>query len=357
MENFVYISIKNRVIFGTGSIKTLGDLLSESGRVRPFIVCTRSQTDNADNVRDLLQEKVSTIFSEAVEHTPIHVTEQALKLVKTSNADSVISIGGGSAIGLGKAISINAALYHIAVPTTYAGSEATPVLGETINGNKNTRVSDDILPNTIIYDANLSLSLPIHISAKSGINAIAHAVEALYAKDCDPVTITFAKQGVQVLAEALLEIIQQPGSQAARSTALYGAWLCGICLANVGMSLHHKLCHVLGGSLSLPHADTHAIILPHALAYNAPNVPEALRILAEALPDSNGDAINGLNLLLKRLDAPKSLRQLGMQEGDIERATDAALLKPYWNPRPITREGIKELIRRAWAGEMARADF
>lgn len=166
-----------------------------------------------------------------------------------------------------------------------------------------------------------------------------------------------ALEGTRALASGLPEIVANPSSQGARSKALYGAWLCGTCLGSVGMSIHHKLCHALGGSFNLPHAETHTAVLPHAISYNAPNIPDAMAKLAEALPDSNGDAIHGLNVLLSKLKVKRGVRDFGMEEKDVDKAADIAVGNPYWNPRAIERAPIRELIRRVWAGEAARADL
>jgi len=195
----------------------------------------------------------------------------------------------------------------------------------------------------------------VSLSATSGINAIAHAVEALYAQNGNPVVNLMAEEGVRALARSLPLIVENAEDKEARSDALYGAWLCATCLGLVGMSVHHKLCHVLGGTFNLPHADTHTIVLPHALAYNAPFIPDAMARLARAL--GNDDAVDGLNVLLAKLKVKRGLKEVGMPEDGIDKAADLAVKNPYWNPRPIEREGIRELIRRAWAGEPARADI
>jgi alcohol dehydrogenase class IV len=357
MEAFEYTANPSRVVFGNGTIAKLPDILSELKLSRPLLLSTPQQIGQADGVKGLLRGEVAGVFSEATMHTPLEVTERAVEFARSSNADSVVSIGGGSTIGLGKAISVRTGLHHIAIPTTYAGSEVTLILGETSGGLKTTRSDPKILPGTVIYDVDLTLTLPVGLSATSGVNAIAHAVEALYAKNTNPIINMFAQEGVKSLAASLPEIINEPSSPAARSTALYGAWLCGVCLGNVGMSLHHKLCHTLGGSFGLPHAETHTIVLPHALSYNAPKVPRAMEKLAEVLPGSNGDAVMGLNALLDKLNVKRGLKDFGMKESDIDKAADIAVSKPYWNPREIEREAVRELIRRAWAGEPARADL
>ena len=160
-----------------------------------------------------------------------------------------------------------------------------------------------------------------------------------------------------MLAESLPIIINSPSDIDARSAAQYGSWLCGLCLGSVGMALHHKLCHTLGGSFDMPHAQTHTIILPHALAYNSPKIPQVMKQLADVLPASNGDAIHGLNVLLTKLKVKRGLKDFGFKEEDIDRAAEIAVSNPYYNPRKIEKGPIRELIRRAFAGEEARADL
>ncbi|CAM1508644.1 Fc.00g054920.m01.CDS01 [Cosmosporella sp. VM-42] len=357
MESFEYTPNPSRILFGSGTITKLPQILSELGLQRPLLLSTPQQTRQAEDVQTILHCEVAGVFDNATMHTPVEITDQAVQLSKSSHADSVISIGGGSTVGLGKAIAIGTGLHHIAIPTTYAGSEVTPILGETVGGVKETRTDRKIFPGTFIYDIDLTLTLPVALSATSGINAIAHAVEALYARNGNPIVNIFAQQGIKALASALPQLLDQPKSQSARSSALYGAWLCGVCLGSVGMSLHHKLCHTLGGSFNLPHAETHTIILPHALSYNAGSVPTAMESLAAVFPGSSGDAITGLNTLLANLRVEKSLSALGMKEADIDRAADIAVSNPCWNPREIDRTPVRELIRRAWAGEEARSDI
>ncbi|KAH8878953.1 putative maleylacetate reductase [Thozetella sp. PMI_491] len=357
MDAFEYVSHPVRVVFGSGTIQKLPEELAKLKVSRPLVLSTPQQTEHAEHVKKVLEGRVAGLFGEATMHTPTDVTERAVEYATSTNADSVISIGGGSTIGLGKAISIRTGLCHITIPTTYAGSEVTPILGETANGRKETRSDPKIRPSTVIYDVDYTFSLPVGLTATSGVNAIAHAVEALYAQNGNPIISLLAQEGTRALATSLPELINNPKSKEARSQALYGAWLCGTCLGNVGMSLHHKLCHVLGGTFNLPHAETHTIVLPHALSYNAPRIPDALTKLAEALPESDGDAVKGLNLLLGKLKVERGLKAFGMKEEDIDKAADIAVSNPYWNPREVERTAVRELIRRAWAGEDARSDL
>lgn len=187
------------------------------------------------------------------------------------------------------------------------------------------------------------------MSITSGLNAIAHAAEALYAQNCNPITSLMAQEAISALAHALPRIVQSPHGSEARADALYGAWLCGSCLGSVGMALHHKLCHVLGGSFDLPHAETHAVVLPHAITFNSPACPDAMDVIALAIGAT--DAGLGLSALARRLGAPRALRDLGMPEFGIVRAAEQVVRDPYWNPRPVTLEAARDLIARAWAGE------
>jgi alcohol dehydrogenase class IV len=229
----------------------------------------------------------------------------------------------------------------------------TPIIGETEGGRKTTQRSMKVLPEIVIYDVDFTLTLPQRLSVTSGTNAIAHAVEALYAQDRNPVISMMAEQAIAAMGRALPAIVADPKNREARADALYGAWLCGVCLGSVGMALHHKLCHVVGGSFNLPHADTHTVILPYAMAYNAKAAPEADRAVARALGGS--DSTSALVGLARKLGSPNSLKSLGMAESDIDRAADLAVQNPYWNPRPIERAPIRQLIADAWAGNPPKA--
>jgi alcohol dehydrogenase class IV len=288
------------------------------------------------------------VFDQATMHTPVTVTETALVVVRERDVDGVVSVGGGSTTGLGKAIALRTDLPQVAVPTTYAGSEMTPILGETKDGEKTTQRTRRVLPETTIYDVSLTLTLPPSISATSGMNAIAHAVEALYAEERNPIISLMAEAAIGALARALPAIIAEPQDREARREALYGAWLCGVALGSVGMALHHKLCHVLGGSFDLPHAPTHTVILPHAVAYNTPGAPEAMARVARALGAQ--DAATGLYDLAKRLNAPLALSAIGMKEADLEHAVALAVARPYPNPRPLEVEPLRRLMENAFFG-------
>ena len=346
--SFTFENLPCRVVFGSGTLSTAAEELQRLGAKRALLLTTPQQEAQGRKLGSALGPLFAGIFSNATMHTPVEVTGLALAAMKDCDADCIVSLGGGSTTGLGKALALRTGVNQLCIPTTYAGSEMTPILGETRDGLKTTVRTNDVLPETVIYDVDLTLSLPPALAATSGINAIAHAVEALYARDTNPVISLMAEEGIRALARALPAIIAKPDDREARNDALYGAWLCGVCLGTVGMALHHKLCHTLGGTFDLPHAETHTIVLPHALAYNASAVPEAAARIARAIGAK--DPAQGLYDLARRLNAKLALRDIGMPEDGIDRAADLAVTNAYWNPRPIERDAIRALIARAWSG-------
>jgi maleylacetate reductase len=347
--SFTFENLPCRVIFGSGTLSVVAAEIERLGAKRALVLTTPQQEAEGRKLGSSLGPLFADIFPGATMHTPVEVTERALAAMKACNADCVVSLGGGSTTGLGKALALRTGINQVCIPTTYAGSEMTPILGETRDGLKTTVRNTAVLPETVIYDVDLTLSLPSALAATSGINAIAHAVEALYARDDNPVTSLMAEEGIRALAHALPVIAAKPDDREARSEALYGAWLCGVCLGTVGMALHHKLCHTLGGTFDLPHAETHTIILPHALAYNAPAVPEAMARIGRAI--GAGNAAEGLYDLARRLNARLALRDIGMPQDGIDKAADLAVTNAYWNPRALERGAIRDLIARAWSGE------
>jgi len=351
---FQYTGSADRVVFGFGTLARVRDEVDALGRKRAFVVTDAHHSSGAAvALRTALGSLAVGASSDAAMHTPTHVTEKVLLEVTRSGADCLVSLGGGSATGLGKALALRTELPLIAVPTTYAGSEVTPILGQTEGGRKTTLRAASVQPKVIVYDVDLTLGLPPMLSVVSGLNAVAHAVEALYAKDANPIIAALAELGIASFARALPLIVQNPRDAAARASALFGAWACGKCLGTVGMALHHKLCHTLGGSFDLPHAETHAVVLPHAVAFNRSAAPEAMRRAARALGVE--DAAVGLFDLTSRLGAPTSLRALGMAEADLTRAVEIAVAAPYWNPRPIERDGMRALLDDAYHGRRPRS--
>lgn len=348
-DSFVYQSAPARVVFGSGTIATVAEEAEKLGIRRALVISTAEQKAEGERISALLGDRAAMVFAGAKMHTPVEVTDAAMALVKANSVDGTVAVGGGSTTGLGKAIALRTDLPQIVIPTTYAGSEMTNLLGETAGGEKRTLRDPKIRPETVIYDVDLTLSLPARLSVTSGLNAMAHAVEGLYARDGNPVLSLMAEEAIRALGAALPVIAASPRDVGARSDALYGAWLCGIVLGSSSVAIHHKLCHVLGGSFDLPHAETHAVILPHAVAYNATAVPEAIARVARAL--GVADAAGGLYDLAKGAGAPTALRDIGMPKDGLDRAADLAVADPYWNPRPIERAAIRALLADAWEGK------
>ncbi len=348
MRNFIYNGQPSRVIFGAGSLQHLAREIETLGASKALILCTPEQRASAQNVADLLGSRAVGIFDRAVMHVPIETAREARAVAQQLGADCAVAIGGGSTTGLGKAIALDSGLPILAIPTTYAGSEMTPIYGITEAGMKKTGKDLRVLPRTVIYDPELTLSLPVAMSVTSGINAIAHAAEGLYAADSNPVMDLMAQEGIAAIGRALPAIKLRANNLKARADALYGAWLCGTVLGNVGMALHHKLCHTLGGSFNLPHAETHTIVLPHALAYNAAAASQAMERIARALQGrSAAQAVFDLAL---HNGAPVALKDIGLREQDLDRACDIAMQNQYPNPRPLERAALRELLQNAYEG-------
>lgn len=344
---FLYQAAPVRVRFGSGAIAFARDEIKAIGGSRALVLATPFQMKDATDLADGLGSAAAGVFAEARMHTPLDVTDKAMQAYAESGADCLLSFGGGSTIGLGKAIAWRNDAPHLVIATTYAGSEVTDILGETENGTKTTRRDPRIRPEAVIYDPDLTLGLPVPMSVTSGMNAMAHAIEGLYAPDANPVTSLMAAEGIAALHRALPAIRRNPQDAGARAEALYGSWLCGTVLGSVAMSLHHKLCHTLGGAFDLPHAETHAILLPHTVAFNATAAADALRPVATLFGDEIGA---GLHDFAASLGAPMALADFGVTEADLAKVAEMAVKNPYANPREVTREGILALLRGALSG-------
>lgn len=352
MTPFVYVAQAARVIFGAGMLAQLGREIELLGATRALVLCTPEQADSARRVAEMLGPRCAGLFARAVMHVPVETAREARALAQQLGADCAVAIGGGSTTGLGKAIALESGLSILAIPTTYAGSEMTSIWGLTEGGVKKTGRDARVLPKTVIYDPALTVDLPLAMTVTSAMNAIAHAAEGLYAPDANPIIALMAEEGIRASAAALPRLAADPKDLAARGDALYGAWLCGTVLGAVAMGLHHKLCHTLGGSFNLAHADVHTVILPHALAYNAAQAPEAMARIARAL--GSQDAAQGVFDLAARHGAPTSLKAIGMPAEGLDRAADLATMTPYPNPRPLQRAALRALLQRAFDGQAPR---
>ncbi|MGW2051035.1 maleylacetate reductase [Streptomyces sp. NPDC001858] len=351
---FAYEALPMRVVFGAGSLARVPDEVARLGLRRVLVLSTPRGRELADRLAELLGNAAVGVFDRAREHVPVEIAEAARAAAKDAGADGCLAVGGGSTIGLGKAIALDTGLPVLAVPTTYAGSEMTPVWGLTAQGRKQTGRDPAVLPRSVVYDPELTAGLPVPVSVTSGFNAVAHAVEALYAPDASPIVSLMAEDGVRSLLSALPAIATEPGDPQARATALRSAWLCGSCLGATTMSLHHKLCHVLGGAFGLPHAATHTVVLPYATAFNLPAAPAAERILRRATDTS--DVPGHLARLSAALGAPHSLADLGLTAADLPHVVEQVLAAPYANPRPVTRDALLYLLTDALHGTLAEGE-
>jgi maleylacetate reductase len=344
---FTHETFAARVVFGAGALELLG---TEAARIgtHALVLSSPGQRPLAERAAALLGSQCVGIFDGAVMHVPGDTAALACAAATRLRADCCIATGGGSTVGLAKAIALELNLPIVAVPTTYAGSEMTPIWGLTQGGVKRTGRDPRVLPRTVIYDPLLTLDLPAGVSGTSGVNAIAHCVEGLYSEAANPLISLMAEEGIRALGRSLPRIVRDPHDLEARADALYGAWLGGAVLGAVGMALHHKLCHVLGGTFNLPHAQTHTIVLPHVAAYNAAAAPAAMRRVAAAL--GADDAAQGLFDLAVALGAPTRLQDIGMPEEGLDRAASLATMQPYYNPAPLRADMIRKLLGDAYEG-------
>lgn len=400
-DSFVHIPHPARVVFGAGRRREVGDEVERLGRRRVLLV---AEPARADEVARSLGGRVAETITDIVMHVPRDRADAACALSRTADVDSIVAVGGGSAIGLAKAVALASGLPIVAIPTTYAGSEMTSVWGVTEADGKHTGRSDAVRPKTVLYDPELTRTLPAGLAGKSAMNAIAHAMEALYAPGVSPLLAAIAEESIRALAEhvparhaarpasadpeAVARGAAIPGHADPEAGALYGAWLAGMCLDQSTMGLHHKLCHVLGGTFGLPHADVHSVVVAHVAAFNAPAAPRAMARLARALgalsargvagtlgaadPSTAADALGGLSgpaalpgeavtaapaalfALAQRLGASRSLAEIGFAAADVARAADVATTAPYANPRAVERDAIVTLLGDALAGRAPR---
>lgn len=347
---FSYDSLPNRVVFGAGARRRLGVELERIGADRVLAVVGPTLGHLADDVLEPLGDRVVGRFTDVAEHVPLDVAERARAAAAGADADALVSIGGGSSTGTAKAIALTSGLPILAVPTTYAGSEVTPVWGLTTEGRKTTGIDQRVLPRVVIYDPDLTAGLPVRFAAASALNAVAHCVDSLWAPRHSPVSDLFAGAGLTTLARGL-DAIHTEGRTTERSRydLLYGAYLAGTAFASAGSGLHHKICHVLGGAFDLPHAMTHAIVLPHVLRFNADAAPGAVGVVARAL--GGDDAVAALQALVATVGGSGGLGELGMPRDRIpevaERVFESA---PPDNPATVTPEAMRRLLDAAWAG-------
>lgn len=349
---FDHDSLPQRVRFASGgAAEALAAEVEELGATRVMVIAGDYEKELAERIAGDLP--VALWHHEVVMHVPAEVAERARKAAAEADVDVLVCVGGGSTTGLAKAVALTTGLPIVAVPTTYAGSEATNVWGMTEASRKTTGVDPRVLPRTVVYDAELTLSLPVDMSVASGLNALAHCVDSMWGPRADPIDRAFAGEGIRALRIGLPLVAEDPQGLEGREHALYGAYLSAVAFASAGSGIHHKICHTLGGMFDLPHAQTHAVVLPYVLALNAPHAPEAEQRISAAFDSDT--ALDGLQRLREQLDAPRALKDYGMEESGIPAAAEAVLAAvPAGQPVPVTAERLEQLLHDAWEGAEPR---
>lgn len=346
---FSHTALGQRVLFGAGHAAShLTEEIERLNARRVMVIAAEQEHDIAQQVT--AQIDIALHHDDVVMHVPLEKAEKARAKAAEADIDVMVSVGGGSTTGLAKAVALTTDVPIIAAPTTYAGSEATNVWGLTEAARKTTGTDNRVLPVTVIYDSNLTLSLPVDLSVASGLNGMAHCIDSLWGPKANPINAALAAEGIRALAEGLPKIMDTPQGTDGRDQALYGAYLAAVSFASAGSGLHHKICHVLGGTFELPHAQTHATVLPYVLAFNAPDAPEAERRIAAAFGTIT--ALEGLQNLRSKLAAPKALRDYGFATDNIAEAVEITLpAVPENNPRKVTPQNLSELLRAALDGK------
>jgi maleylacetate reductase len=342
---FIHDVPSQRVVFAAGAVMRIGDEAARLGMSRALVIATPgSGARLGKSVVETLGARGAGLHAQAVVHVPKVVAEAGLAAARETRADGLIAVGGGAAIGLAKAVALVTGLPILALPTTYSGSEVTPIFGSTDGERKITGRDAKVLPRTIVYDPGLTLGLPAAVSAASGMNAIAHCVEGLWVAERTPVTVALATEAMRRFAVHLPRVIADGSDREAREQCLIAAWLSGAVLC-AGTALHHKLAHVLGG-LGLPHAETHAIILPHVARFNLAAAAEARERLADALGGS--DAADALAAMLKKFPIPQRLRDVGFDKAKIDFVANEAAKMNITVPRAASASDVLGILTAAY---------
>lgn len=356
MQSFTHVGMPGRVIHGAGSVTALAAEVEALEARRVMFCCTKSRVPEVEKLAATLGDRFAGICDAAKIFVPLSAVEPGREMAASLNADCLVSYGGGTAVGLAKAIALEAGMPIISIVTTYSGSETTALQGIIGHDGVRTNYRDmRMLPQVLIYDPELMLDVPLDVSIASGFNSIAHAVSSYLGKDANPVANMFSENGIRAMSSALVRLAQNPRDVDARSEALHGAWLCGMTLMSSGTTIHHKMVHVLGGGFDLPHGPTHAIMLPHSTAYNRDAAPEAMRGIARAIgnggDDEAADAPRALFDLLGKSGAAEGLKQLGLPEAALDEAADRIMIDRYFNLRDYDRSAIRAALQDAWEGK------
>jgi maleylacetate reductase len=346
---FEHETRSQRIRFGSGLASVaVAEEIRRLRADRVMLIATPAEGEIADRVAAGLP--VALRHNEVAAHVPVDLAQRARQAASEYDVDVLVPVGGGSTTGLAKAVALTSGLPIVAVPTTYAGSEATAVWGLTEGSSKTTGVDPRVLPTTVVYDAELTMSLPVPMSVASGLNALAHCIDSMWAPSADPIDRVLAGEGTRALAEGLPQVVARPTDLVGRELVLYAAYLSAVAFSSAGAGLHHKICHVLGGAYDLPHAETHAVVLRYVLALNAPSAPEAERWIAAAF--GSATALEGLEALRRAVNAPRALRDLGLAEDDLPAAAEMVLaVVPPSNPAPVDRDRLERLLAAAWNGD------
>ena len=348
MRPFVYEQLAGRVVFGEGTVAEIPNEIDLLAASRVLLVSDTMAKDDGDALQAALGDRVVARIAETRPHVPAEDAEDTRRLAEEHEVDGVVTIGGGSTTGLGKALVLDREVAFLAVPTTYAGSEMTPIYGITGGAVKRTGRHPRVKPRTVVYDVELTVDIPLDVTAGSVMNALAHCVEALYAKERNPIISVLALEGITALRRGAVAVSNVRRDRVGRSDLLYGAFLAGTALGATGVAVHHRICHVLGGTFGLAHGDANAVILPYAVAYNRDSEPEVMRAVAGVLDAT--DAAGGLYELARNLGAPGSLSTLGIDETQLDRAADMVTEAGGYNPRPVERGWVRSLLQEAFEG-------
>lgn len=340
-------------MFRAGSSRDILREIADLGATKVLVVCTPGRAKDAAATVEQLGARSAGVYAKAREHVPAETVDDARRALDASGADAILALGGGSAIGLAKALALRANVRIIAVPTTYSGSEMTSMYGITEAGEKRTGKDERVRPSLVFYDPERVAGLPRDVAMASLWNAMAHAVEALWVNDADRAARSLAEDALRLLSPAMRRLAVQPSDEAAREAALEGAYLAGAAFADAGAGLHHKICHVLGGMFALPHAGTHAVMLPHVVRFHRDAAPEAMSALARALGAI--DPVTELGRLALATGVPRSLAELGMPRDGIARVVDAMLAMPPLHPRALDRESLTAMLEGAYVETTATA--
>lgn len=346
---FTRTTLPGRIVFADGAIGGLGEELDRLQARRVMVIAAGRDGHLADVAGQALGHREHKVWTEVRRHVPTEVASRAVAAAGEHNVDALLAIGGGSAIGLGKAVAVSSGLPLVCVPTTYSGSEMTPIYGLTTGSDKKTARDIKALPKVVVYDPALVTTLPASVVGPSAMNALAHCAEALWAPQTDPISDAVALEGARRLQRHLRAAYAGPDA-GARGQVLIASCMAGLVVGTVGTSLHHGLCHLLGGLFDTPHADTHAIMLPYVIDYLRPAVPLAVERLSAAISAPPGELADTIWSLARAVGTPHGLREIGVTEAQVNQAAEAALAKGLTSPRTLDRAGLHRVLDNAWRG-------